>query len=572
MDQIGPNTCSSRDSWRDPGSIYVFDGTLFRPILNENVYFALGYQNNWTDVVAITQDLFDEYGQGYIIDSPDDAWWITGPGGGGYLSAIPVPYNLTAEVLSSSEIKLDFYVPRVYTDYGIILYQDGIEVSRGYDANSVNISGIPPSTSHCFEIAIFLITTGEESTRSNMVCRTTLPAPISYVYPGSYVCDNWRYGEPTNDHYDLQPDSARTTFTVGENAYCLAKVQNIMVDHEWRVETYRNGVLYSSQDSGWRDVDEQWGWQYSDFTPSTTVAESGNYEFRILFNIGNGFNQIDNLFFAVTGTLPDFILSNSWTCTGFEDGPDPNQLVPVGAGIAFEQTDTVYDLVELTEVRVDHRFKAEVWKDGAYYWEDINDWRYVGSNTWTYSYYTPAQGPTAPSNYEFRIFLDTGNGFELIKTDAFTINASAPETIPWAEWFNDNSHGFVLEDHTGQASMYLDTIDGRTCLVIENNQPGDNWKVQVKKIGFVINQGTPYMNEVIIKADNAGVVNVAVQREIDPWDNFGLWQTINVTINWQNATQQFTADATPNAGEVRYTIMVGAVSGKIYIDYASLQP
>jgi PKD repeat protein/surface antigen len=77
-DKIGPKTCSMRDVGRNAAAVYLFDGTNFRLIASEQVYLDLGYA--WSDVVEITQDLFNLHGEGETIY--DASVYIAGSGGG----------------------------------------------------------------------------------------------------------------------------------------------------------------------------------------------------------------------------------------------------------------------------------------------------------------------------------------------------------------------------------------------------------------------------------------------------------------------------------------------------------
>lgn len=70
VNKIGPNECVSKST--DSSKIYLFgDDSKFHHIINEQVYFDLGYETDWSDVVEITQDLFDEYGEGEAIENTD---------------------------------------------------------------------------------------------------------------------------------------------------------------------------------------------------------------------------------------------------------------------------------------------------------------------------------------------------------------------------------------------------------------------------------------------------------------------------------------------------------------------
>ena len=63
VEKVGPVSCVSMDI--DPAKIYLFgDDEKFHHIQNEQVYYGLGYNPDWSDVVKISPDLFMYYGEG----------------------------------------------------------------------------------------------------------------------------------------------------------------------------------------------------------------------------------------------------------------------------------------------------------------------------------------------------------------------------------------------------------------------------------------------------------------------------------------------------------------------------
>jgi len=64
--KVGPISCISMDF--DPNKIYLFgeDGK-FHHIANKETYYGLGYDDDWSDVVKITPELFAHYGEGEEI-------------------------------------------------------------------------------------------------------------------------------------------------------------------------------------------------------------------------------------------------------------------------------------------------------------------------------------------------------------------------------------------------------------------------------------------------------------------------------------------------------------------------
>jgi len=108
-------------------------------------------------------------------------------------------------------------------------------------------------------------------------------------------------------------------------------------------------------------------------------------------------------------------------------------------------------------------------------------------------------------------------------------------------------------------------------LIIENGLTGESWKIQAKKIGFIIEQGKNYSYFLITRAEKPGKAYVALQREIAPWDNFGLWDEIDLDTEWTAFSLDFTANQTLNPEEVRFAIMIGETTGKVYVDLVGIE-
>ncbi|MCK5416599.1 hypothetical protein KAI92_04185, partial [Candidatus Parcubacteria bacterium] len=69
--KVGPISCISMAI--NSTTIYLFgDDNKFHPIQNEQVYFDLGYKYDWSDVVEISQELFDYYGEGDVVYGYDN--------------------------------------------------------------------------------------------------------------------------------------------------------------------------------------------------------------------------------------------------------------------------------------------------------------------------------------------------------------------------------------------------------------------------------------------------------------------------------------------------------------------
>ena len=137
VEKVGPIVCSTM--FVDPTKIYLFgDDNEFHHVANEQVYYDLGYADDWSDVVEISPDLFMYYGESYEINSVDDALWINSS----YSAIVP---------LSSGD--LTYRVGHSFMDYilsggnnAAIIYQ-GQEVSLSQAINN----GWIYYKAHCYD-------------------------------------------------------------------------------------------------------------------------------------------------------------------------------------------------------------------------------------------------------------------------------------------------------------------------------------------------------------------------------------------------------------------------------------
>jgi murein DD-endopeptidase MepM/ murein hydrolase activator NlpD len=72
----------------------------------------------------------------------------------------------------------------------------------------------------------------------------------------------------------------------------------------------------------------------------------------------------------------------------------------------------VYALTHLTSIRpyANHRFKVEVYRDREHQWGWETGANEVGGGGWQHAYFWPDIGYTAPGTWEFRIYVDAGEG------------------------------------------------------------------------------------------------------------------------------------------------------------------
>ncbi|GAK61592.1 hypothetical protein U27_01493 [Candidatus Vecturithrix granuli] len=113
-------------------------------------------------------------------------------------------------------------------------------------------------------------------------------------------------------------------------------------------------------------------------------------------------------------------------------------------------------------------------------------------------------------------------------------------------------------------------VNGTRCLVVTNRQVGEDYSVQAKKVGFHLQNGIRYQGSVALRGNRAGTAYAALSREASPWDNWGLWQPVNLATAWQTIPLDFTVTGNPSPAQVRFSIMLGNFQGSVFIEDVKL--
>jgi hypothetical protein len=383
-----------------------------------------------------------------------------------------------------------------------------------------------------------------------------------YIFDSSILCENWTYGDIYE--WDLKAVYPREEFIAGGSACLLTKIKDVFVDHRWKTEFFRNGVLFYTDESSWQIVGS--GWAYSSAIPVIYNIKPGSYVVINWIDEGGGYKKLAEKSFIVAESSLSNYFAGSIICDDWAYGdPDPWNFQPINPRTEYTQGDQVCSLSKVENIINDHRWKTEFFHNGVLAEYEETEWRYVGTG-WKYSFAHPILKNAQIGTYEVKVWLDKGSGYELKSANAFNVNSPLAQALPYEEYFSNDQHGFVLENNNGHGSMYEDIIDGRDSLVIENGAIGQQWHVQAKKIGFAIKSGSKYVHQISLKADQPGKIYIAMQRDVDPWENFGLWHEVSVTTDWQTYTMEFTALGSFNPEDVRYAIQTGQLAGKVYID------
>ncbi|MGO8837117.1 MAG: LamG-like jellyroll fold domain-containing protein [Limisphaerales bacterium] len=134
-------------------------------------------------------------------------------------------------------------------------------------------------------------------------------------------------------------------------------------------------------------------------------------------------------------------------------------------------------------------------------------------------------------------------------------------------WSGDAATGCtaVFSQQTANAAV------GNACARIDVSQTtGIDWNIELAQYNRSLIQGVSYDDTFWARADTNRYITVCSQKGSPNWDNYGLYQLVWITTNWQQYTVSFTANAT--VSDARLQFFVGASTGTVWLDDVHLTP
>jgi hypothetical protein len=107
--------------------------------------------------------------------------------------------------------------------------------------------------------------------------------------------------------------------------------------------------------------------------------------------------------------------------------------------------------------------------------------------------------------------------------------------------------------------------DGSAALRADVTSDGTNWHVQCIQNGHAMEAGKAYQISFYARASSPGEITIDVMKGIEPWSNYGLSKTVQLTTAWQQFSSFFRAGETDPVN-VRLTFELGAKNNSIWID------
>lgn len=317
----------------------------------------------------------------------------------------------------------------------------------------------------------------------------------TYVFDHAVTASGWAHGDG-QEYWNLQPIEAKNHFTAGEKVYLMTQLRNVYLNHRYKVELFRSGTFLWNYTTDLMDVGS--GWTYGNFYPYYENARPGEYEFKVYLDAGDGFNLLSNVPFTVTGIVPDYVYDHTYLASdwAYGDGADYWNLKPVDAKNVYNEGEKVYALTQVRNIYVNHFYKAELYRSNVKLWDYTTGVLAVG-NGWTYGNFYPYYENAKPGEYEFKIYINTGNGFVLLDTKPFTVNGQITDyvydhSIVAHGWKYGTSTEYWNLQAVSPGIEYVSGDDIYLLSQVRNIYVDHRWKVETfRNGGFIWQYETP---------------------------------------------------------------------------------
>jgi len=173
----------------------------------------------------------------------------------------------------------------------------------------------------------------------------------------------------------------------------------------------------------------------------------------------------------------------------------------------------------------------------------------------------PLSGPFPAATGDARVEFVRNGGFEVSGMTGVTVLDNGGFEEGFIDW--------ITVDLTDEVTFVQDTIDfaPETCcrsLRIDIPTAGAPYEVQIKQENVDVTEGQEYTLQFWAKTSAGGSASLVLQNPEPPWDNYGLFQTIDLSTQWTRHQIVFEATATDPAAE--FSIFVGENVGAVWID------
>ncbi len=107
--------------------------------------------------------------------------------------------------------------------------------------------------------------------------------------------------------------------------------------------------------------------------------------------------------------------------------------------------------------------------------------------------------------------------------------------------------------------------DGSSALRIDVTSDGTNWHVQATQGAHSVEKDKAYEFSFYARASVPGEITIDLMKGAEPWSNYGLSKSVQLTTSWQRFVARFTANATDPI-TARPTFELGEKTATIWLD------
>lgn len=315
----------------DTTKLYILktdDGqTKFHHVTTWETYTTLGYDPNGKDIVDISYDLFQYFGEGYSI-GPTNVYEVKSYSSflssstqvleKNYSPILVPPYNLQASALDNSRLQLTWTLPDGTGEYEIRVYSGGTLIRTLSWVESIIIGNLSADTTYSFQLSIFDKINGRESNKSNQVSAKTNanppPPPIDWTIASetiSTLVDANTY-KPTDEKYSherfagkyinywVKIDSSNPNLSFDWRTYYTYNDERV-----WNAIKTTNQPAYLCQSYSYYDSvnQEYYAWHKIE---ANSLPYIGQYRVELWINGQNAANRC----FDLTMPKPDWLRLN----------------------------------------------------------------------------------------------------------------------------------------------------------------------------------------------------------------------------------------------------------------------
>ncbi|MBD3311675.1 MAG: hypothetical protein GF349_04275 [Candidatus Magasanikbacteria bacterium] len=249
-----------------------------------------------------------------------------------------------------------------------------------------------------------------------------------YTYDGNgYTCANEPHLQPGREDEWWYTCGEQTEFAAGDTIWGLFRIDDVYRNHQFRVDTYRNGVFQWNWSPDWGYVDPLWPWDHAFFWFYLSNATFGDWEFKVSVNTGGGFFTIGSAYFTV-GNQTEYYRydDNAVACRDPVTGDantawwfscdEPSYYYWLGENINL--------LLRIDNVVVSHRFRVKIYHENQLQSVWTGDWNTVNPlYPWNYAFYFPVhERVPGRGNWFYVIEIDVDDGLDFQYLDTIPIN------------------------------------------------------------------------------------------------------------------------------------------------------